>query len=123
MVTFILAIALLVALTGLGTEIGITSWNIRRANKYRRRESAAEHAAAQAIRERQDTAERPEALKESLEISWLMNFLYNRYDKFADLEKEVQEGLKGVTGDTPVGEADAKYKDLKKALELIHVYS
>jgi hypothetical protein len=54
-------------------------------------------------------------------ISWLLNFLYNRYDKFADLEREVQEGLKGVTGDTLIGEADAKYKELKRALKIIRV--
>jgi hypothetical protein len=67
-------------------------------------------------------AKRMESLDDyASKISWLLNFLYNRYDKFADLEREVQEGLKGVTGDTPIGEADAKYKDLKKALKLIRV--
>jgi chemotaxis regulatin CheY-phosphate phosphatase CheZ len=50
-----------------------------------------------------------------------LNFLYGRYDKFADLEREVEEGLKGVTGDTSIGEADDKYEDLKKALKLIRV--
>jgi hypothetical protein len=56
-----------------------------------------------------------------MDISWLLNFLYKRYDFFADLEKEVNEGLKGVTGDTPIGEANAKYKDLKKALKFIRI--
>jgi hypothetical protein len=67
-------------------------------------------------------AKRMEALDSyASNISWLLNFLYHRYDKFADLEAEVNEGLRGVTGDTPIGEADAKYKDLKKASKLIRV--
>jgi peptidoglycan hydrolase CwlO-like protein len=122
MVTIILAIALLIALLGLGIEIGVASWSIRRANKYHRRESAAEHTTERAIEERQDMAKRLESLDDyASKISWLLNFLYNRYDKFVDLETEVQEGLKGITGDTPIGEIDAKYKDLKKALKLIRV--
>jgi hypothetical protein len=122
MVTLILAIALLVALAGLGFEIGIASWNIRRANRYQRRESAAERTAERAVGERQDMANRHKSLDEyASKISWLLNFLYNRYDKFADLEKEVEEGLKGVTGDTLVWEAKTKYEDLKKALKIIKV--
>ena len=122
MITIILAIALLVALTGLGIEIGVASWNIRRAGRYQRRELAAEHTTERAIDERQDMAKRLESLDEyASKISWLLDFLYNRYDKFADLEAEVQNGLKGVTWDTPIGEADAKYKDLKKALKIIRV--
>jgi hypothetical protein len=122
MITIILAIALLVSLAGLGVEIGIASWNIHRANKYQRRESTAERTSRQAVSERQGMEERLKFLDDyATKISWLLNFLYNRYDKFADLETEVQEGLKGVTGDTPIGEADDKYKDLKKALKLIHV--
>jgi hypothetical protein len=117
-----LAFALLVALTGLGIEIGVASWNIRRASRYLRREAAAEHTAAQAVEARQDMAKQLEFLDGyASKVSWLLNFLYNRYDKFADLEKEVQEGLKSVTGDTLIGEADAKYKELKKALKIIRV--
>jgi hypothetical protein len=120
MVTIILAIALLVSLAGLGIEIGVASWNIRRASRYLRREAAAEHTAERAVEARQDMANRLEALGNyASKISWLLNFLYNRYDKFADLEKEVQEGLKGVTEDTSIGEADAKYKELKRALKII----
>jgi hypothetical protein len=122
MVTIILAVALLVALAGLVIEIGIASWNIRRAKRYQRREAAAERTAERAINERQDMANRLESLDGyASNISWLLNFLYNRYDKFADLEAEVREGLKGVTGDTPVKEADDKYKDLKKASKLIRI--
>jgi hypothetical protein len=122
MVTIILAVALLIALTGLSIEIGVAPWNIRRANRYQRRESAAERTAERAVNERQDMAKRLESLAAyALNISWLLNFLYNRYDKFSDLEAEVREGLKGVTGDTPIGEADAKYKDLKEALKTIRV--
>jgi chemotaxis regulatin CheY-phosphate phosphatase CheZ len=122
MVTIILAIALLVALMALGVEIGIASWNIRRASRYLYREAAAEHTAERAVEARQDMAKRLEFLNGyASKISWLLNFLYNRYDKFADLEKEVQEGLKGVTGNTSIGEADAKYKELKRALKIIRI--
>jgi CBS domain containing-hemolysin-like protein len=122
MVVLILAVALLVALVGLFVEIGVASWNIRRANRYQRKESAAERTAERAVNERQDMAKRLESLDNyASKISWLLNFLYNRYIKFADLETEVPEGLKGVTGDTLIGEADAKYKDLKKALKIIRV--
>jgi hypothetical protein len=58
MVTIIMAIALLVALVGLGVEIGVASWNIRRASRYLRREAIAEHTAAQAVEARQDMAKR-----------------------------------------------------------------
>jgi DNA anti-recombination protein RmuC len=122
MLTVFLTVALLVALVGLGIEIGVASWNIRRANRYRLRESAAERTAERAVGERQDVVWRLEALDDyASKISWLLNFLYNRYNKFADLETEVQEGLKGVTGDTSIGEADDKYRDLKKALKFIRV--
>jgi peptidoglycan hydrolase CwlO-like protein len=122
MVTIILAIALLLALCGLGLEVGITSWSIRRASRYQRREAAAEHTTERAVNERQDLAKRLESLDDyASKISWLLNFLYNRYDKFSDIETEVQGGLKEITGDTPLGEADARYKDLKKALKIIRV--
>jgi hypothetical protein len=122
MVTLILAIAVLAALTGLGLEIGIVSWSIRRANRYRRRADAAERTTTMIESKREDTIERMEILDEyASKVSWLLNFLYNRYGKFTDLEKEVEEGLKGVTGDTLIGEAEAKYKDLKKALKIIKI--
>jgi nitrous oxide reductase len=122
MVTIILATALLVALMGLGVEIGIASWNIRRASRYQRREFTAERTTERAINERQDMAKRMESLDAyASKISWLLNFLYNRYDKFADLETEVREGLNDISGDTPISELDARYKDLKKALKLIHI--
>jgi hypothetical protein len=82
MVTIILAVALLVTLTGLGIEIGVASWNIRRASRYLRREAAAEHTAARAVEARQDMAKRLEFLDDyASKISWLLNFLYNRYAK------------------------------------------
>jgi hypothetical protein len=122
MVTIILAIALLVSLMGLGIEIGIASWNIRRAGRYRCREAAAEHTAEQTVREHEELAGRMRSLDEyASKISWLLNFLYKRYDKFTDLEREVNDGPKDVTGDTPIGDIDAQYKDLKKALKTIRV--
>jgi hypothetical protein len=122
MITIILAIALLIALAGLGLEIGIASWSIRRANRYQRREAAAEHTAERAVDQQQNMTDRMKSLDEyASKISWLLNFLYKRYDKFSDLEKEVAEGLKDVTGDTPVEEINAKYQDLKKAMKIIRV--
>jgi hypothetical protein len=122
MITIILSIALLLAATGLCVEIGIASWNIRRAGRYRRKASAAERTSEQIADERRNMGERMESLDAYASgISWLLNFLYNRYGKFADLETEVQEGLGGVTGDTSIGEADDRYKDSKKALKLIRV--
>jgi hypothetical protein len=118
----ILSFALLFAIIGLCVEIGIASWNIRRAGEYRRKASAAERTSERAVNERRDLENRMKFMDDyATEISWLLNFLYNRYDKFADLETEVQEGLNGVTDDTSIGEADGKYKDLKKALKLIRV--
>jgi hypothetical protein len=122
MVSFILAIALLISLAGLGIEIGVASWSIRRANKHRGRKRSADYAAARAADRQRDLEKRLEFLDDyASKISWLLNFLYNRYDKFSDIEMEVQGGLKEITGDTPLGEADARYKDLKKALKLIRV--
>jgi nitrous oxide reductase len=119
-VLIILAIALLAAVAGLAVEIGIASWNIRRADRYRRRAAAAEHTVEREVSQRQELAGRMESLDEyASKVSWLLNFLYKRYDKFADLEKEVNEGLKGITGDTPIGEARDRYNDLKKALKIV----
>jgi hypothetical protein len=116
MATIILAIALLIALVGLGVEIGIASWSIHRANGCRRGESAAERA----LSERRELSERMEILDEyASKISWLLNFLYKRYDKFADLEKEIDEARKGATGGALIGEIDDRYKDLKTALKVI----
>jgi hypothetical protein len=120
MVTIILAIALLAALAGLGAEIGIALWNIRRANVWLRGESAAERTAERAISERQSLEKQFELLDEySSKISWLLNFLYKRYDKFADLEKEIDEKRKNADGDAFIGKTDGGYKDLKTAIKLI----
>jgi hypothetical protein len=50
-------------------------------------------------------------------VSWLLSFLYRRYNKFADLGNEIEAGSGGLSGEAPVEEVDAGYKDLKKALE------
>jgi hypothetical protein len=120
MVTIILAVALLIALTGLGVEIGITSWNIRRANRYQCRKPSTEYITEQAIDARCGIARRVEFLDDYVsKISWVLNLLYNRYNKFDDIEKEIENGLVGVTLDTPIGEADDGYRDLEEALQLI----
>jgi nitrous oxide reductase len=117
-----LTAALLIATIGLGIEISIASWSIHRANRYRRSASAAERTLEKELCKRDAVEKRMESLDDyASKISWLLKFLYDRYNKFADLENEVQEGLKDVSGDNPVGELDAKYKDLKKALKTIRV--
>jgi hypothetical protein len=106
----------------LGVEIGIASWSIRRANRYWSRESAAKRTSEQIAGEQQSMTMRIHFLNNHVsEISWLLNFLYNRYNKFVDLETEIRDGLDGVTGDTSTGEADDKYKDLNKAWAIIGI--
>jgi hypothetical protein len=124
MVTIILAIALLVTLTGLVVEVGITSWNIRRAKRYRREKFIAEWEqgtkAKQAVSQRHELVERLWSMdKYASKISWLLDFLSKRYDGFVDLETEINDGLKDVTGDTSVGETDDRYNALKKAMKII----
>jgi hypothetical protein len=120
METVILATALMIALFGLGFEIGIASWSIRRANRYRLKKSSVERISEQAINERRRVEERMNFLDNyASDISWLLKFLYNRYNKFVDLETEFQEGLKNVGEDTSVEEAKKRYDELKRALKLI----
>jgi hypothetical protein len=122
MVTIILATALLVAVAGLAVEIGIASWNIRRANRYRQGKASAEINAGRAKNRRKEMEEHVNFMEEySGELSWLLTFLYNRYNKFADLEDEINGGIKESGGGTPVGEADDRYKDLKRALKIIRI--
>jgi hypothetical protein len=120
MVTIFLVTALLIAVMGLGVEIGVASWSIRRAEKYRQKADDEEQAKALAARRRRSMEDRLKSLDEyASRITWLLDFLYNRYDKFSDMETEVEGGLKEVTESTSIGEADDRYKDLKKALKLI----
>jgi DNA-binding PadR family transcriptional regulator len=122
MAVIILAIALLIALVGLGVEIGIASWSIRRAGRHRRKESAARDIAKESMRDRDRASDRAEALDNyASRISWLLRFLYNRYNKFADLEAEVQDGLKDVSDESLAQEAKEKFEDLKKALKIIQI--
>jgi hypothetical protein len=122
MVTIILAIALLVAIAGLAVEIGIASWNIRRAGRYQGRKALAEMTAEKAVEHQQEMAKKSASRDEyASEMFWLLCFLYGRYDKFIDLEKEVNEGLKNLDDTTPIEEVEQKYKDLKKALKIIRV--
>jgi hypothetical protein len=108
----ILAIAISVAIAGLAVEIGIASWTTYKAHMCQREKADMERTAEWAISQQ---------MKSLDEYAWLLNFLYKRYDKFTDLEKEINDGLKDVTGDIFIGEADDRYKDLKKALKIIQV--
>jgi hypothetical protein len=108
MVTIIFAAALLVALTGLGIEIGIASWSIRRAGGYRRKLSSAMNALEQMSNPRSESLDGRES-----SISWLLNFLYHRYARFSDLEEEIDGGSGDASGGGP-GRAD-----LERALDII----
>jgi hypothetical protein len=126
MVTIILAIALLVTLAGLVVEVGITSWNIHMTKRHRREKFIAEWerdtGTKRAVNQQQELSDRLEFLDDyASKISWLLDFLYKRYDRFADLETEINDGLKDVTGDSPVGETDDRYNALKKAMKIIRV--
>lgn len=116
MVTIILLIALLILTAGLAVEIGIASWNIHRAGRYMRQKEAAEGQAV-LMKDRVDQlTERFRLLdKYATNISWLLKFIYNRYDKFVDIDKELEEGAK----EEPAEEFDKKFQDLKRAIKLI----
>jgi hypothetical protein len=117
------SVALLISLAALGVEIGITSWNIRRANRYKRRKLAAERDRKLLEEDYRKVSRRLDFLDEyASEGLWLINFLYGRYNKFADLETELQEGLANVPDDTPIGDADDRYGELKKASKLIRAF-
>jgi hypothetical protein len=118
----ILAIALLVAVSGLAVEIGIASWNIRRAERYLRGEFAAKRSMERALARQKELGEQLDSLCEyASKASWLLGFLHKRYNNFADLEEEISAGPAGMDGDTSVGEADDTYRDLKKAMKIVRV--
>jgi hypothetical protein len=109
-----LLIALIILAVGLVVEIGIASWNIRRAGRYQRQKDVADSQAV-SMKER---AERTSAKFSSLDkyatdISWLLMFLYNRYDKFADIDKEICVEVKE--------DEKAHFLDLQRAHKLIRV--
>jgi hypothetical protein len=122
MVTIILGAALLIALTALAVEVGIASWNIRRANKYRRRADVAEYRGKRAMENADSKMERIDALgKYASKVSWLLDFLYRRYDFFKDIEKEIENGLSDTDEPISVEESEKRYKDLEKAMKIIRV--
>jgi hypothetical protein len=117
------SVALLISLVALGIEIGIMSRSIRRANRYKRRRLAAERDRERMTDDYRDISKQLDFLDEyASESLWLLNFLYERYNKFADLETELQEGLANVPDDTPIGDAGNRYGKLKKASKLIRVF-
>lgn len=122
MVTNILFIALLVLVAALTVEVGIASWNIRRANWYRREKSIAEAKADLRDKQVKHITDKFHAMnKYASNISWLLKFLYHRYDKFADIDKELEEGVKDSTGKTPIVEMDKKYQDMKRAVKIAKI--
>jgi hypothetical protein len=116
MVMIILSLAaLLISLTSLGIEIGITSWSIHRANRYKRRWLAARRELERMTDDYECASKQLDFLNEyASENLWLLNFLYDRYNKFADLEKELREGEADSSGD-----GDGRYGEMKRALRLI----
>jgi hypothetical protein len=106
MLTIVLA-----AVTGLGVEIGIASWNIRRANKYRRREYGAEQAREQAADALCNMERRLECLDDyASKVSQVLSLLVSCYKRSLNFEKEAN-----------LGKADAEFKKLKEALGHIPV--
>ena len=117
MVNLLLFVAVLVLAAGLGVQICITSWNIRRANRYQRQRNAAESQSASMKDRVEHTSEKFRSLdKYATDISWLLRFLYNRYDKFADIDREIEEGSAGKPP-----EADKQFLDLKRAIKIVKV--
>ena len=102
----ILAIAMIILALGLGFQIGIASWQIRRANRYkratRRLEGAYEH-----LKDKFGSLD-----KYATDISWLLDFLYSRYSRFEDIENELTRD-----SEEPIENLD----DKKKALRLIKI--
>ena len=122
MVTSILTIALLILVTALAVEVGIASWSIRRANRYRQKKSIAEENTDSMTKQVETLTRKFRALdKYAASISWLLKFLYHRYDKFSDIDKEIEEGVKDSTGQTPIVEMNEKYHDMKRAIKIAKI--
>jgi hypothetical protein len=103
-------IAVLIGIAGLAVEIAVASRNIFRAQKYLRQERAAMRTAERLSRRLECSDEY------ASKLLWLLRFLYERYDGFADLEKELDEGSQaGIS----IGEADDYYKSVKAALHIL----
>jgi len=122
MVIVILGVALLIAIAALAVEIGITSWNIRQANRYQRELITTKDQAESMRKQAEHNFDAFHSLdKYATDISWLVKFLYNRYDKFADIDKEIEEGIKSLSEEAPLEEASKRYADVKQAMKLVKV--
>ena len=120
MVTIIMGIIMLVILAALVVEIGIASWNIRRANRYRTKSNIAENQAESMRGQVEHIKEKYRNLdKYSTDISWLLKFLYNRHDKFDDLDRDIEEYNKDR--EALSNEEVKKLDDLKRAQKLVKV--
>ena len=111
----LLVLAAVFMAAGLAVQIGVASWNIRRADRYRKQKDAAEKQAASSKELADHIAEKFHGLdKYATNISWLLKFLFDRYNKFTDIEKELTE-------DKPDGVEDNYKKDLERAVKLIKI--
>ena len=111
-----LLIFLMVALT---TQIGIASWNIHRANRYRRDKELANVLLKSKEKQVDCIIEKYRAMdKYATNITWLLNFLYDRYNKFEDIDKELEKTCENLTEETSVEESK-KVQNMKRALRLI----
>ena len=122
MVVTVLAIVLLFVLTALVLQIGIASWNIRRANRYRQQRDIHQDQVNSMKKRMEHTGEKFQELdKYATDISWLLKFLHDRYDGFTDLDKEIAEGIKeGVSGEA-VDKTNKRYTDLLRAVKILKV--
>jgi len=122
MLVIIFVVAFFVLIGSLAVEIGIASWNIHRANRYRQRKERAETFAEVKKEEVERITDKFRTLdKYATDISWLLSFLYGRYNNFSDISEELEKGVPKQTddGSAPVSEVDRKYQDLKQAEKII----
>jgi len=100
---------------GLVIEIGIASWNIRRAKRYLLQKESAK-AQYEHIVQKYRAMDRYAS-----DISWLLRFLYGRYAKFTDITAELEKGVSVQSDGVAVSEVDANYQDLKRADKILKV--
>ena len=112
MVTIILMTALLILIAALAVEIGIASWNIRRAGRYQRQ------LVFKTDQEISLTGKFRVLDKYATDISWLLKFLYARYNNFSDIGKEIEAGIP-ANETTPILELNKNFNDLKRANKII----
>ena len=119
----LLIIVVVFLAAGLAVETGIATWSIRRASMYKAKKIIAESQVEDMKRKVEHTTEKFQMLdRYATEISWLLKYLYNRYGKFTDIEKDVKDGIKSIARpEDKVEETNKRYTDLVRAAKLMKV--